>query len=199
MQAGTLSGNPLAMVAGLKTLEILDRPGVYEYLEKITDRLITGLLAAARDAGHEVCGGHISGACQPDSQSTCSACVTSLVVCSLAVCSQSCHVGCRTHAICSVLCCLISLPAADVQQAACLHTLLAAGMFGFFFTKGPVRCFEDAKNQDGAKFARWHRGMLERGVYLAPSAYEAGFMSIAHTQDDIENTIAAAREVFASL
>ena len=61
LQAGTLSGNPLAMTAGLKTLEILDRPGTYEYLEKITNRLITGLLAAARDAGHEVCGGHISG------------------------------------------------------------------------------------------------------------------------------------------
>ena len=49
------------MVAGLKTLEILDRPGTYEYLEKITDRLITGLLNEAREAGHEVCGGHISG------------------------------------------------------------------------------------------------------------------------------------------
>ena len=61
-QAGTLSGNPLAMVAGLTTLQILDRPGTYEYLEKITDRLMTGLLSAAREAGHEVCGGHISGA-----------------------------------------------------------------------------------------------------------------------------------------
>ena len=61
VQAGTLSGNPLAMVAGLKTLEILDRPGTYEYLEKITDRLITGLLNEAKEAGHEVCGGHISG------------------------------------------------------------------------------------------------------------------------------------------
>ena len=72
-------------------------------------------------------------------------------------------------------------------------------MFGFFFCKGPVTCFEDAKQQDAAKFARWHRGMLERGIYLAPSAYEAGFMSIAHTQDDIEATIAAAKEVFATL
>ena len=80
-----------------------------------------------------------------------------------------------------------------------LSAALHAGMFGFFFCKGPVTCFEEAKNQDGEKFARWHRGMLERGVYLAPSAYEAGFMSLAHTQDDIENTIAAAREVFQSL
>ena len=61
IQAGTLSGNPLAMVAGLKTLEILDRPGTYEYLEKITERLITGLLKEGKEAGHDVCGGHISG------------------------------------------------------------------------------------------------------------------------------------------
>jgi glutamate-1-semialdehyde 2,1-aminomutase len=60
-QAGTLSGNPLAMTAGLKTLEILDRPGAYEHLEKITGRLIEGILQAGRDAGHAVTGGHISG------------------------------------------------------------------------------------------------------------------------------------------
>lgn len=61
LQAGTLSGNPLAMTAGLKTLEILDRPGQYEYLEKVTKRLIEGILAAGRDAGHSVEGGSISG------------------------------------------------------------------------------------------------------------------------------------------
>ena len=61
LQAGTLSGNPLAMTAGLKTLEILDRPGAYEHLEKITGRLIEGILQAGRDAGHAVTGGHISG------------------------------------------------------------------------------------------------------------------------------------------
>lgn len=71
-----------------------------------------------------------------------------------------------------------------------------SGMFGWFFTKGPVKNFEDASKADMAKFARWHRGMLERGIYLAPSAYEAGFMSTAHTEEDIEATIAAAREVF---
>ncbi len=60
-QAGTLSGNPLAMVAGIKTLEILDRPGAYEHLDAVTGKLIEGLLQAGRDAGHEVCGGHISG------------------------------------------------------------------------------------------------------------------------------------------
>lgn len=61
LQAGTLSGNPLAMTAGLKTLEILDRPGQYEYLEKVTKRLIDGILAAGREHGHSVEGGSISG------------------------------------------------------------------------------------------------------------------------------------------
>ena len=61
-QAGTLSGNPLAMVAGLKTLEILDRPGSYEHLDAVTGKLIEGLLQAGREAGHDMCGGHISGA-----------------------------------------------------------------------------------------------------------------------------------------
>merc|ERR1711972_101093 len=73
-----------------------------------------------------------------------------------------------------------------------------SGMFGFFFTEGPVKCFADAAKSDTAKFAKWHRGMLERGVYLAPSQYEAGFMSLAHSDEDIEKTIAAAKEVFAT-
>lgn len=60
-QAGTLSGNPLAMVAGIKTLEILDRPGAYEHLDAVTGKLIKGLLQAGREAGHDMCGGHISG------------------------------------------------------------------------------------------------------------------------------------------
>lgn len=132
-QAGTLSGNPLAMTAGLKTLEILDRPGSYEHLDKITGKLIDGILKAGRDAGHAVSGGHIS------------------------------------------------------------------GMYGFFFVDGEVSNFEEAAKQDTAKFGRWHRGMLERGVYLAPSAYEAGFTSLAHTDEDIDKTIAAAREVMQSI
>ncbi|TFJ80855.1 hypothetical protein NSK_007810 [Nannochloropsis salina CCMP1776] len=74
-----------------------------------------------------------------------------------------------------------------------------SGMFGFFFTEGPVRCFTDAAKSDTAKFAKWHRGMLEHGVYLAPSQYEAGFMSLAHTEADIDATIAAAKEVFKTL
>ena len=61
VQAGTLSGNPLAMVAGIKTLEILGRPGAYEHLDKVTKRLINGILDAAKESGHAMCGGSISG------------------------------------------------------------------------------------------------------------------------------------------
>ncbi|MGD1856564.1 MAG: glutamate-1-semialdehyde 2,1-aminomutase [Leptolyngbyaceae cyanobacterium] len=132
-QAGTLSGNPLAMTAGIKTLEILGRPGTYEQLEEKTNKLITGLLDIAREHGHAVCGGNVS------------------------------------------------------------------GMFGMFFTEGPVHNYEDAKNSDLKKFSRFHRGMLEQGVYLAPSQFEAGFTSLAHTDDDIANTLAAARNVLAAL
>ncbi|MEO0455688.1 MAG: glutamate-1-semialdehyde 2,1-aminomutase [Cyanobacteria bacterium P01_A01_bin.114] len=132
-QAGTLSGNPLAMTAGIKTLEILRRPGSYDQLETVTKKLINGLLSTARDAGHTVCGGNIS------------------------------------------------------------------GMFGMFFTEGPVHNYDDAKQSDLDKFNRFHRGMLENGVYLAPSQFEAGFTSLAHTDEDIENTLAAAQTVLASL
>lgn len=132
-QAGTLSGNPLAMMAGIKTMEILKRPGSYEHLEKMANKLVNGILREGKAAGHEVCGGNIS------------------------------------------------------------------GMFGFFFNKGPVNSFEDASKSDLAKFGRWHRAMLEKGIYLAPSQYEAGFMSLAHTEADIDATIAAAKEVFATL
>jgi len=132
-QAGTLSGNPLAMTAGIETLKRLKQPGTYESLDAKTDKLINGILNAAKEAGHAVTGGHIS------------------------------------------------------------------GMFGFFFCEGPVKCFADAAKSDTDKFARWHRGMLERGVYLAPSQYEAGFTSLAHSHEDIEKTIAAAKEVFATI
>ncbi|MDJ0693653.1 glutamate-1-semialdehyde 2,1-aminomutase [Mastigocoleus sp. MO_188.B34] len=132
-QAGTLSGNPLAMTAGIKTLELLQKPGTYEYLDQITKKLIDGLLQVARETGHQVCGGQIS------------------------------------------------------------------GMFGMFFNAGPVHSYDDAKNSDTAKFGRYHRGMLERGIYLAPSQFEAGFTSIAHTEEDIEKTLAAARDVMSSL
>ncbi|MBD2481111.1 glutamate-1-semialdehyde 2,1-aminomutase [Planktothrix sp. FACHB-1365] len=131
-QAGTLSGNPLAMTAGIKTLELLQKPGTYEYLDKITKKLSDGLLQIAKETGNAACGGQIS------------------------------------------------------------------GMFGLFFTQGPVHNYEDAKKSDLAKFSRFHRGMLERGIYLAPSQFEAGFTSLAHTDEDIEKTLAAAREVMSS-
>ena len=132
-QAGTLSGNPLAMTAGIKTLELLQKPGTYDYLERVTKKLADGLIQIARETGHEACGGNIS------------------------------------------------------------------GMFGMFFTNGPVHNYEDAKASDTAKFGRYHRGMLEHGIYLAPSQFEAGFTSIAHTEEDIERTLQAAREVMSGL
>ncbi|MEH1999465.1 MAG: glutamate-1-semialdehyde 2,1-aminomutase [Nostoc sp.] len=132
-QAGTLSGNPLAMTAGIKTLELLQKPGTYEYLERITKKLADGLLQIAQENGHAVCGGQIS------------------------------------------------------------------AMFGLFFTSGPVHNYEDAKKSDTAKFGRFHRGMLEHGVYLAPSQFEAGFTSFAHTEEDIDQTLAVARDVISSL
>lgn len=132
-QAGTLSGNPLAMTAGIKTLELLQRPGTYEALDRITQKLASGLVQIAQETGHAACGSSIS------------------------------------------------------------------AMFGCFFTAGPVHNYEDAKQSDLSKFARFHRGMLERGVYLAPSQFEAGFTSLAHTDEDIDRTLAAAQEVMAGL
>ncbi|MGB3692041.1 MAG: glutamate-1-semialdehyde 2,1-aminomutase [Spirulinaceae cyanobacterium] len=132
-QAGTLSGNPLAMTAGIETLKLLKKPGTYEQLDKITKRLSEGLLSAAKESGHEVSGGQIS------------------------------------------------------------------AMFGMFFTGEKVKNYDDAKKSDLEKFSRFHRGMLERGIYLAPSQFEAGFTSLAHSEEDVEQTIAAAKEVLADL
>jgi glutamate-1-semialdehyde 2,1-aminomutase len=72
-------------------------------------------------------------------------------------------------------------------------------MFGMFVTAGPVHNYEDAKKSATAKFGRFHRGMLEHGIYLAPSQFEAGFTSLAHTEEDIEQTLAAAKAVLSSL
>ncbi len=132
-QAGTLSGNPLAMTAGIKTLQLLKQPGTYERLEAITKRLSSGILEAAKAAGLPITGGSIS------------------------------------------------------------------AMFGFFLCDGPVRNFGEAKAADTARFGKLHRAMLERGVYLAPSAFEAGFTSLAHSDADIENTLAAFRDSFAAI
>jgi glutamate-1-semialdehyde 2,1-aminomutase len=132
-QAGTLSGNPLAMTAGIKTLQLLKQPGTYERLEAITKRLSGGILEAAKAAGLPITGGSIS------------------------------------------------------------------AMFGFFLCNGPVRNFGEAKAADTERFGRLHRAMLERGVYLAPSAFEAGFTSLAHSDADIETTLAAFRDSFAAI
>lgn len=132
-QAGTLSGNPLAMIAGIETLKKLSKPGVHEELERKSQKLVDGILATGKKHGHAMCGG------------------------------------------------------------------TAGGMFGWYFTEGPVKNFQDATKADGEKFGKWHRMMLERGVYLAPSMYEAGFMSMAHTDEDIEKTIAIADEVLSQL
>jgi glutamate-1-semialdehyde 2,1-aminomutase len=132
-QAGTLSGNPVAMAAGLATLDLIRTPDFHDVLDRSTHRLCDGLEAAAREAG------------------------------------------------------------------IAFTTTRAPGMFGLYFREGPVETFEDAKASDTARFNRFFHAMLERGVYLAPSAFEAGFMSSAHGDAEIALTLAAAREAFALL
>jgi glutamate-1-semialdehyde 2,1-aminomutase len=132
-QAGTLSGNPLAMAAGIATLTVLQEDGVYETLNHRTKALMEGLQAAADSAG---------------------------------IAFQSGHAG---------------------------------SMAGFFFNERKVRNFEDAKTSDLERFAAFYRGMLQKGVYLAPSQFEACFVSLAHTDEDIADTIAAAKSVMADL
>ncbi|HLF67839.1 MAG TPA: glutamate-1-semialdehyde 2,1-aminomutase [Gaiellaceae bacterium] len=128
-QAGTLSGNPLAMTAGIETLRELREPGVWDGLERTGERLLAGLAAIG----------------------------------------------------------------APVQLAR------VGTMFGLFFTDEPVTSWDDAKQADIERFGRFHRAMLERGVYLAPSQFEAGFLSTAHGDAEIEATIGAAADALASL
>jgi glutamate-1-semialdehyde 2,1-aminomutase len=129
-QAGTLSGNPLAMTAGIETLRALREPAVWGGVEHAAARLSTGLSDAAGEAEVAV---------------------------------QATQVG---------------------------------TMLGLFFTETPVRTWEDVRGIDPRPFARFHRGMLERGVYLPPSQFEAWFLSSAHGEAEIEATIASAREAF---
>ena len=72
-------------------------------------------------------------------------------------------------------------------------------MFGYFFQEGPVTDYQSARRSDTARFARWFWGMIAQGVYLAPSQFEAGFVSLAHGDAEIEATVAAARAVMAGL
>ena len=132
-QAGTLSGNPVAMAAGLAMLDLIQAPGFHADLEAKSNALCDGLEAAARDAG-------------------------------IAFTTQ--RVG---------------------------------GMFGLFFSSESVDTYAQAVACDTAMFNRFFHAMLERGVYLAPSAFETGFMSSAHTDDVIRQTVEAAQAAFASL
>jgi glutamate-1-semialdehyde 2,1-aminomutase len=132
-QAGTLSGNPLAMTAGRVTLDALDAPGVYERLDALGGRLQEGLVRAARKAGVTV----------------------------------------------------------TVNRVGSLLTA--------FFCAGPVTDWPSAKRSDTARFGRFFHAMLDRGVYLPPAQFEALFLSLAHTEEDVDRTVVAAAEAFATL
>jgi len=129
-QAGTLSGNPLAMTAGIETLKVLREPGIFEEIEWKAIRLAEGIGQAAQEAG---------------------------------------------------------VPIFQTQVGT---------MFCTFFTSGPVTDYASAKTADTARFGRFFRAMLGRGIYMAPSQFEAGFMSLAHSDEDIERTVEAAAEAF---
>jgi len=132
-QAGTLSGNPLAVTAGIETLKLLKKPGVYRQLEERGRFLSEGLLEAARELG----------------------------------------VGVTLNRV--------------------------GSMMTLFFTPGPVTDYASAKKSDTLAFARFFRAMLEEGIYLPPSQFEAAFLSTAHTSADIAKTVRAARSAFKKL
>jgi len=132
-QAGTLSGNPLAMSAGIATLKLLQEEGFYQQLEEKSGYLEQGLLQVAANS-------------------------------SVATCFQ--RVG---------------------------------AMFCTYFCEGPVNSFADAAKSDTARFSRYFRAMLDKGINLAPSQFEAGFMSIAHTREDLDKTIDAVQSILQGL
>ncbi len=133
-QAGTLSGNPIAMAAGIACLMQVAQPGVHQTLTERTTQLAEGLLEAAQEENIPFVVNHVG------------------------------------------------------------------GMFGLFFTDAEtVTCYQDVMKCNVERFKKFFHLMLEEGVYLAPSAFEAGFMSLAHTQEDIQRTIDAARRCFAKL
>ena len=129
-QAGTLSGNPLAMTAGIETLKILQEAGTYQRLEALAARLADGLLAAAKAAEVPVYGTRVG------------------------------------------------------------------SVMTLFFAKGPVTDYASARTADTGRFATYFRAMLEQGVYLAPSQFEAAFVSLAHTDEDVSLTLNAAEKAF---
>jgi glutamate-1-semialdehyde 2,1-aminomutase len=132
-QAGTLAGNPLAVEAGLATLDVLSRPGTYKTLEKLASRLGDGLIEATRAAG---------------------------------------------------------IPT--------YHTRVGS-MLCVFFAENPVNNYEDALKSDIQRYAKYFHDMLGRGIYLAPSQFEAAFVSLAHTEKDIDRTIEAAEQSLANI
>jgi glutamate-1-semialdehyde 2,1-aminomutase len=129
-QAGTLSGNPLAMAAGVATLRLLSEPGVYDHLERLAGRLVDGLADAAAEAGVAYTGNRVG------------------------------------------------------------------SMFTGFFSASEVTDYVSAKRSDTHAYARFFHAMLDQGVYLAPSQFEAGFVSLAHTDADIDATLNAAKPAF---
>ena len=127
-QAGTLSGNPVAMAAGVTAVRKLkQRPELYDEMARLAERLTGGLQSAADEAG---------------------------------------------------------IP---------MVTTVRGSMFGFFFSERPVKNFRDALENDSDTFAKFHRGMLDRGIYLACSAYETGFISAEIDETIVDETIEAAR------
>jgi glutamate-1-semialdehyde 2,1-aminomutase len=133
-QAGTLSGNPLAMAAGLATLRHLreHKQEIYPRLDKLSGELVDGVAAAAKDAGVPLCHNRVG------------------------------------------------------------------SMFTWFFTPGPVTDWDSAAKSDTEAFGRFFRAMLDNGVYLPPSQFEAAFLGTAHTEEDTQRTISAAKQAFAS-
>ncbi|MFQ5433941.1 MAG: aminotransferase class III-fold pyridoxal phosphate-dependent enzyme, partial [Anaerolineae bacterium] len=132
-QAGTLSGNPLAMTAGIETLKALKAPGVWDGLEAAGAKLLDGLKTAAAEANIPISANRIG------------------------------------------------------------------TMFGLFFQEGPVTNWDTASQSDTERFGRYFQGMLEQGVYIAPSQFESGFISTAHGEAEIEKTVAAATAVMKTL
>ena len=133
-QAGTLSGNPIAMTAGITTLELISDTGFFDRLSAMAKKLVSGLQAVAKEN---------------------------------------------------------NIP---------FTTNYMGGMFGLFFSsEHSIQSFEQVMQCDTQRFNRFFHGMLEQGIYLAPSAYEAGFVSSAHTDEHIDNTLAAARKIMKNL
>jgi glutamate-1-semialdehyde 2,1-aminomutase len=134
-QAGTLSGNPLAMAAGCAMLKQLrDRKDeIYPKIDKLSGELVNGVMAAARDAGVSLCANRVG------------------------------------------------------------------SMFTWFFQNGPVTDWDSASKSNTEAFAKFFRAMLDAGVYLPPSQYEAAFLGATHSEEDVQRTIAAARQAFTGM